>query len=152
MTIAHIRRCSVSVRVFRAEDGSTVIRHWRRGVLYLLGGTMAGMSSEEDPVAWLRAQVEADLAEWRELVAAYLPDAEREGGMLLFRAQERVADLEAKLAILGLYEEQTAKAGKNAMEEDRAWVLAPVVALLASGYRHREGYPERFANTTGSSS
>jgi hypothetical protein len=56
--------------------------------------------------------------------------------------QAVIARCEAELAILDLYEQQVAKASENAMEEDRAWTLAPVIALLASGYRHRKGYRE----------
>jgi len=47
------------------------------------------------------------------------------------RALREVA---AKRAILDLYEKQAAKAGDNAMEEDRAWTLWPVIQLLADAY------------------
>lgn len=55
-----------------------------------------------------------------------------------------VADCEAKLAILDLYEKQAARAGENAMEEDRTWILDPVVRLLGAGYKHRPGYREEW--------
>lgn len=55
-----------------------------------------------------------------------------------------VADCEAKIAILDRYERQAAKYGENCMEEDRMWVLEPVVELLATGYRHREGFREEW--------
>ena len=42
-------------------------------------------------------------------------------------------------------ERQEAKASENAMQEDRAWTLWPVVALLGYGYRHRPGYREEWA-------
>jgi hypothetical protein len=55
-----------------------------------------------------------------------------------------IADCEAKLAILSLYEKQAAKESENAMEEDRTWALAPVVRHLGHGYRHRDGYREEW--------
>jgi hypothetical protein len=54
------------------------------------------------------------------------------------------ADCDAKLAILDLHEEQSAKAGENAMEEDRTWTLGRAVRLLASGYQFRDGYAEHW--------
>jgi len=56
--------------------------------------------------------------------------------------RDTIARCEAELAILDRYEKQDAKASENAMEEDRAWTLWPVVALLASGYRYWPGYEE----------
>lgn len=41
-------------------------------------------------------------------------------------------DIEAKRAIVHRYEEQLAKASENAMEEDRAWILWPVIAHIAA--------------------
>lgn len=58
--------------------------------------------------------------------------------------QLMVARCEAELAILDLYEEQSAKAGENAMEEDRTWTLGRAVRLLGSGYRSRPGYREEW--------
>lgn len=58
--------------------------------------------------------------------------------------QDVIARCEAALAILDLYEKQAAKEFVNAMEEDRTWILAAVVRLLASGYRHRPGYAEHW--------
>lgn len=55
-----------------------------------------------------------------------------------------MAQLEADLAVLDLYEKQAAKEFDNAMEEDRVWTLAPVIRLLGSGYRHRPGYREEW--------
>jgi hypothetical protein len=58
--------------------------------------------------------------------------------------QDVIARCEAELAILDLYERQAAKNGENAMEEDRAWTLAPVICLLGSGYASRPGYREEW--------
>lgn len=100
-------------------------------------------------VAWLRRQIEQDLSYWRDFAAAYLANVEREGEVLYFEARERVEDCEARQAILGLYEKQSAKAGENAMEEDRAWTLWPVVCLLSSAYRHRHGYRQEWEERGG---
>lgn len=72
---------------------------------------------------------------WGEAVAHFIADCD---------PQDVIARCEAELAILDLYEKQDGLAGENAMEEDRVWVLAPVAGLLASGYRHREGYAEHW--------
>ena len=99
----------------------------------------------DDLEVWLRRQIEQDLSKWRGDEADYLPNVEREGDVLWFDARERADGYEAMLAILGLYEEQAAKASENAMEEDRTWVLGHVVDLLGSAYRHRLGYREEWA-------
>lgn len=95
-----------------------------------------------DLVTWLRVQIESDLGEWHE--PHFRAARDRESDHRYFEARERVAQLEAALAILDLYKKQAAKEFSNAMEEDRTWVLAPVVRLLASGYRHRPGYREEW--------
>ena len=58
--------------------------------------------------------------------------------------RNEVARCEAELAILDLYEQQAAKASENAMQEDRAWTLWPVISLLASGYKFRPGYRQEW--------
>lgn len=97
----------------------------------------------DDLVTWLRERIESDLSEWRVREAHFLAGREREGDYHYFEARERVARCEAELAILDLYEQQAAK-DNNAMEEDRTWLLARVVRLLATGYRHRTGYREEW--------
>ena len=132
------------------------------------------MSADEDPAAWLRATIEADLALARRLAARWVapPDHPRAGEPVwpspsterlgVYRSDDPdvsgaldlirmcspayvIARCEAELAILDLYEQQAAKAAENAMQEDRAWTLWPVIVLLAEGYRHRDGYAERWA-------
>ena len=63
--------------------------------------------------------------------------------------RDTIARCEAELAILDLYEQQAAKWYENAMQEDRAWTLWPVIALLAGGYRYRPGYREEWAPGSG---
>jgi hypothetical protein len=122
--------------------------------------------SGDEMTAWLRAQVEADKAaaeaatpgEWAALddgvmsiededqwpvgVTQSRRDREDRVHIAIHDPRDVVADCDAKLAILGRYERQAAKYGENCMEEDRAWILASVVRLLASGYRHRDGWQE----------
>jgi hypothetical protein len=57
-------------------------------------------------------------------------------------------DVTAKRAIIARYEQQAAKQGENAMEEDRAWTLEPVLALLAVSYAGRPGYKEKWRPAT----
>lgn len=94
--------------------------------------------------AWLRHLIESDLLWWRDREAHFLAVRERGGDYDYFEARERVAQLEADLAILDLYEKQAAKEFYNAMEEDRTWTLAPVVRHLGFGYQHRPGYKEEW--------
>jgi hypothetical protein len=51
-------------------------------------------------------------------------------------------EVEAKRAILRRYEVQAAKTGDNAMEEDRAWALWPVIAHIAAVWADHEDYDE----------
>jgi Family of unknown function (DUF6221) len=89
------------------------------------------VSSDEELATWLRRQIRTSLEHYRQVAGSD-------------DAGERGARCEAELAILDLYEQQAAKASENAMEEDRAWTLWPVIALLGSGYRHRAGYREEW--------
>jgi hypothetical protein len=92
---------------------------------------------------WLHGIIESDLSQWRGREARLLALRRQEGQHRdYYEAQERVARLEADLAILDLYEKQAAKEFDNAMEEDRTWTLSPVVRLLGHGYRFRSGYRE----------
>lgn len=56
------------------------------------------------------------------------------------------AECATKRQIIALYEEQLARAGENAMEEDRAWTLEPVIRLYAADYARlgRAGYLEEW--------
>lgn len=124
----------------------------------------------DDLVTWLRRRIEERryLAQhaielgnaeiWTELSSGVLmtiaPDAPQDtwdgvhalGDSSLTRLMEAndprdtIARCEAELAILDMYEQQHAKAPRNAMEEDRTWLLADVVSLLGSAYKHRDGY------------
>lgn len=127
-------------------------------------GILAARRAEMEGIAaWLRKQAKGDLAEQRRLVEAYAPNVEREGDWLLFRAQERVAACEATLAVLTAWRAAVDQHAKDQAEFGR-WVLgmsvpeAPrrkpgtepyvipglemAVRLLASGYRHRDGWQE----------
>ena len=129
------------------------------------------MRVSDDLVTWLRRRINerkylaertielGNAAEWQELSSGVLmtiaPDAPQDwtdgvwpmGDSSLTRLMEAndprdtIARCEAELAILDLYEQQAAK-DNNAMEEDRTWLLARVVRLLATGYKHRPGYRE----------
>ena len=141
---------------------------------------MAVVSTDESPVAWLRAAIterlelarkatqavpwependdptddevwiDVDGEPWRMVISCRGPQSHE--NMLHIAAndpQDTIARCEAELAILDLYEQQAAKWYENAMQEDRAWTLWPVIALLASGYRHRPGYRAEWAPTPG---
>jgi hypothetical protein len=90
----------------------------------------------DELAAWLRAEIESDGKSAGARLRRQMSDDYRRVQM------EKLARAKAELAILGLCERQAAKSGENAMEEDRAWTLDPVVRLLAFGYRRREGCPE----------
>ena len=126
--------------------------------------------TDQDPVAWLRKAINQRLylaqraielgnaAEWTELSSGVLltiaPDAPQGnwdgvhplGDSSVTRLMEAndprdtIARCEAELAILDLYEKQAAKTSESALQEDRAWALEPVIALLASGYRFWPGW------------
>lgn len=55
------------------------------------------------------------------------------------RAQDEVA---AKRRIIDRYEQQAARASENAMEEDRAWTLEPVLLDLALPYASHPDYQQ----------
>ena len=94
------------------------------------------MSSEI--AAWLREQATEDGRRYAaRLRRQCSPEYEQ-------RLTEQLDRAKAELAILDLYEAQAAKASENAMEEDRAWALWPVIRLLASGYRRRPGWQEEW--------
>lgn len=96
------------------------------------------MASDE-LVAWLRAEIDADRDD-----AAHRLRLSRMTAAHRAKLIEKLDRAQAELAVLGLYERQAAKQWENCMEEDRMWVLGPVVQLLASGYRHREGFKEEW--------
>ena len=100
--------------------------------------------SDTDAVAWLRQQVEGDRARWQNCGAAMRYRTLCESGAIstglpapqmaadLDEARDRVADCEAKLAIL---------ADLRDHDEHVARCLLP---LLACAYRHREGYADHW--------
>jgi hypothetical protein len=97
-----------------------------------------------DLTAWLRRMTETDLGEWREREAHFLAVREREGDYHYFEALERVAQLEAELAILG---EHASNDFEKYPECARCAVEAfpcRTVRHLGSGYRHRPGYREEW--------
>jgi uncharacterized protein DUF6221 len=51
-------------------------------------------------------------------------------------------EVESKRRIVGRYQEQVARQHENAMEEDRAWTLEPVLRDLASVYADHPDYDE----------
>lgn len=119
-----------------------------------MGGVGSG---EEGAVEWLRIQVEADLDRfgWIKDHAGSLAVAFEEAQVA--EARQRVADCEAKLAILDLLEDQLERdprendgysEGRDDGEIKRDEALADfagdVLSLLAQGYRHRDGYAEHW--------
>ncbi len=54
----------------------------------------------DELVPWLRPVIERDLSEWRECEAHFKAVRQREGDYHYFEARERVAQLEAELAVL----------------------------------------------------
>ena len=131
------------------------------------------MSGEQDPAAWLRQQIEAD-AGWTAPPPQRLQQALSRGELSIndvrwvpFSSALMAADREAKLAILG--ELAAAKARRDAERDDYSrWIagetrgerprfpgpapeviagLERAVCLLATGYRHREGYAEHWGTT-----
>jgi len=132
------------------------------------------MSSEGELAAWLRQRIRERLylarhvielgnaAVWIEQSSGVLVTGEPTeadtwhgtwpmGDSSLTRLMEAndprdtIARCEAELAILDLYERQAARASENAMQEDRAWTLWPVITLLGYGYRSRPGYHPEWA-------
>lgn len=51
-----------------------------------------------------------------------------------------LAEVDAKRRIIDRYERQVAKAAENAMEEDRAWILGEITALLALPHASHPDY------------
>lgn len=107
---------------------------------------------DDDFAVWLRRQIEADLSKWRGLAAAYLPNVEREGEVLYFDALERVADHEAKLAILDEHRQgDKGSVWCSRCDPDSDMYTSTIVfypcrtvRLLGSAYRHRLGYREEW--------
>lgn len=60
-----------------------------------------------------------------------------------------LAEVEARRQILDLYEVQLTKSAENSMEEDCAWTLGPVVALLALPYADHPDYRPEWAPEAG---
>lgn len=91
----------------------------------------------DEAVAWLRQQIEADLNRWT-------------GQSSLTYARDRVADCEAKLAILDVHAVRSHYCPLPSLasthgqlwtpDEGRCWTLH----LLASAYQHRRGHAEHW--------
>jgi len=124
---------------------------------------------DDDLVPWLRPKVEADLKHWRDREAHFLAVREREGDYHYFEARERVAQLEAELAILDEHYILTSGDRNEVYEEFsvyrfpshdcdfgcvschyyaqgavRNYGYCRTVKALASGYKHRPGYREEW--------
>ena len=131
------------------------------------------MSSEEEPVAWLRQRIRERLylarrtielgnaPEWTELSSGVLmtvaPDAPQDGWdgvhpmgdssltrlMEANDPQDTIARCEAELAILDNAADDAERYGEESLE---GRIALHFVDLLAGAYRHREGY-NRFWGT-----
>jgi len=108
------------------------------------------MSSEDEAVAWLRAQIEGDKRRTAPVMLALAAFAEAPGRIPSVQmaadadeARERVADCEAKLELIG---EMTALKLVGIAYPDEAGPesAAVMLGMLASAYRHREGYAEHW--------
>lgn len=103
--------------------------------------------------------IEDDLKRWRDAEAAYLPGVPREGDWLWSEAREHAEQAEARLAVLAEHEIVPAgyesaltayTVGCRVCDYDDAYgQVSPTgpcrtVRLLASGYRHRPGYQDRW--------
>jgi len=97
-----------------------------------------------DLTAWLRFTVAADLQGWHALEKAHAPDVERLGDAVWTQARERVADGEAKLAILGEHGGEHMCSANGRDGNTWSWYRGDcrVMLMLASGYRFRPGYRE----------
>ena len=86
--------------------------------------------SISEALAWLRQEIEGDLARARHIldVRGARPDPRRE-------MHDAIADCEAKLAMLDF-------CIKFAGADE--WAAGQMLAFLASGYKHRPGYPEHW--------
>jgi hypothetical protein len=115
--------------------------------------------SEPDLVPWLRRKVGADLKHWRDLEAAYLPGAPKEGEWLWAGAREHADQAEARLALLDLHTPvatgswtECGECGPNNQGstliavpgdgDDFFYFPCRTVRLLGSAYRRQAGYRE----------
>ena len=60
------------------------------------------------------------------------------------RPVRSLREIVALRAIVALYEQQAAKASQNAMEEDRAWILEPVLGHLATIWGDHPDYDQEW--------
>jgi hypothetical protein len=126
-----------------------VCKDWGPGTLalYARGCPRCGATAEDrDLPKWLRRQVEADLERERAREAKLRPGVPAEGEFWWLQAAEYVADCEAKLALLDAYAE--AEAGPYDYRTGRASQaegLWHALAILAGGYRHRDGWREHWS-------
>ena len=93
----------------------------------------------DDLVGWLRAEITGDRDDAARRLRLSRMSAAHRG-----RLMEKLDRANAELAVLDRYERQADRRWENCLEEDRMWVLDPVVRLLASGYRRREGFNEEW--------
>lgn len=120
--------------------------------------------SNQEAAFWLRPQLEADLARWRDREISYARNVEREGEVLWHEARERVAHLEAMLAILDEHASDGDERWPQCVRcadlhpercecgvlDGRHWRTAEdypcrTVRFLLMAYRFRLGYREEWA-------
>jgi hypothetical protein len=108
------------------------------------------VSGQDELVPWLRRLIESDLTRWRDREAHFRAVREREGDYDYFEARERVAQLEAELAVLDEHgpfdpaSDWLRDFCRACGELDHRRVSFPcrTVRLLGRGYRFRPGYRE----------
>jgi hypothetical protein len=97
----------------------------------------------DDLITWLRALIEADLKYWRDREAHPLAAREYEGDYYYFEARERVAQLEADLAILDEHgDNHDCVDWKGASASP--YLGCRTVRLLGYGYKFRDRYREEW--------
>jgi len=114
-------------------------------------------SSDEESVAWLRAEIGSDLGRWRATAKGLELDLPLEAVPYL-EARDHAARCEAALAMLDAHPPVQEMGPLGEIITRCACQRWPesfpccTVRLLGSGYKYRTGFPEAFANTTGSTS
>jgi hypothetical protein len=106
-----------------------------------------------DMTAWLRRQVEADLARWVNRVAELLrlPEGSQEAIAAAAEtedAAERVNDAQAKLTLLNRYDTASARGDLGydyrTGRHSNAALYWNALLILTGGYRHREGWRDHW--------
>lgn len=90
-----------------------------------------------DLVTWLRAQLDED-----ERRAPLVADIMRLRPATARFADRLLAEVDAKRAVLDIWERENAQRYVHAEGESRSWLVDEVVKLLALPYADRPGYEE----------